>query len=142
MKTFFAYLFTATFIFFTPLFVIITAIGAAIILNTLFGLYKTIKFKGWKAVKHEKLVSVVAKMFVYELGIIFLYVIDFCIVSEFFLKYFSIEFLLTKIGALILIFVEGVSIKENFEKVAGRSVPVLIKSVVKYVIEIKTTVTK
>jgi len=81
-------------------------------------------------------------MFVYELGIIFLYVIDFCLLSEFFLKWFSVEFFATKIGALILIFVEGVSIKENLEKTAGRSVPALIKSVVKWVIDLKSTASK
>lgn len=142
MKSFFSYLATATFIFFTPLFVIIAAIGAAIILNTLFGLYRTIKFNGWNSVTASKLGSVAAKMFVYELGIILLYIMDFCLFSEFFLKHFSVEFLATKIGALILIFVEGISIKENFEKVAGRNLPAIIKSVVRYVMDLKKSVTK
>jgi len=54
MKTFFAYVLTATFLFFTPLLGIIAAIGAAIILNTIFGIYKTIKFNGWNSVTYKK----------------------------------------------------------------------------------------
>ncbi|OCB77944.1 phage holin family protein [Flavobacterium crassostreae] len=141
MKTFLLYLLTATFLFFAPITGLLIAVGAAIALDTCFGIYRAIMVKGWKYVTSRKLSEIISKMLLYELCIILLYVIDFFILSEIFEKWFSISFFATKVCAILLIFIEGVSIKENYEKATGKDVWAMIKKALKRANEIKDSIT-
>ena len=117
------------------------AVGAAIVLDTFFGIYRSIKIRGWKFIASRKLSEIVSKMLLYQMCIICLYVIDFFILSEFFQKWFSISFFATKMCAILLIFIEGVSIKENFEGATGLDVWSQIKKALGRAKEVKTSVT-
>ena len=141
MKTIIIYIFTATCLFFTPITGLMLAVGAAIALDTFFGIYRSVKVKGWQFVTSRRLSEIVSKMLLYQMCIICLYVIDFFILSEFFQKWFSISFFATKICAILLIFIEGVSIKENFEKATGLDVWALIKKALGRANEIKDSIT-
>ncbi|NRT11533.1 phage holin family protein [Flavobacterium sp. 14A] len=141
MKTTIIYLLTATFLFFAPITGLMLAVGAAIVLDTGFGIYRSIRVRGWKYVTSRRLSEIVSKMLLYQMCIICLYVIDFFILTEFFQFWFSISFFCTKIGAILLIFIESVSIKENFEKATGRDVWALLKKAVSRANEIKESVT-
>ncbi|WP_289659520.1 phage holin family protein [Flavobacterium panacagri] len=141
MKTFLLYLVTATCLFFTPIVGLLIAVGAAIVLDTAFGIYRSIKVKGWKFVTSRRLSEIISKMLLYEMCIICLYIIDFFALTEFFQKWFSISFFATKICAIVLIFIEGVSIKENFEKATGKDVWALIKKALGRANEIKDSIT-
>jgi hypothetical protein len=66
---------------------------------------------------------------------------DFFFLSDITFKLFSIEFMSTKTCAVILIFIEGVSIKENFEKATGHDVWALIKKALGRAKEVKDSVT-
>ena len=55
-------------------------------------------------------------MLLYEICILFLFEIDKFILNEFIIKWLSIDFMFTKICAILLIFIELVSIKENIEE--------------------------
>jgi hypothetical protein len=141
MKTYLIYIFTATCLFFAPITGLMIAVGAAIALDTIFGIYRSVKVKGWHFVTSRRLSEIISKMLLYQFCIVFLYVIDFFILSEFFQFWFSISFFATKICAIILIFIEGVSIKENFEKATGLDVWALIKKALGRANEIKDSVT-
>jgi hypothetical protein len=141
MKTYLIYIFTATCLFFAPITGLMIAVGAAIALDTIFGIYRSVKVKGWHFVTSRRLSEIISKMLLYQFCIVFLYVIDFFILSEFFQFWFSISFFATKICAVILIFIEGVSIKENFEKATGLDVWALIKKALGRANEIKDSVT-
>jgi hypothetical protein len=141
MKTFLIYLLTATCLFFTPIFGLLIAVGAAIALDTVFGIYRSVKVRGWKFVTSRRLSEIISKMLLYELCIVLLYVIDFFVLSEFFQNWFSVSFFCTKVCAIILIFIEGVSIKENFEKATGKDVWALIKNALGRANEIKESIT-
>ena len=117
------------------------AVGAAIVLDTFFGIYRSIKIRGWKFIASRKLSEIVSKMLLYQMCIICLYVIDFFILSEFFQKWFSISFFATKMCAILLRFIEGVSIKENFEGATGLDVWSQIKKALGRAKEVKTSVT-
>ena len=134
-------MFTATCLFFTPIGGLLLAVGAAIALDTIFGIYRSVKVKGWKFITSRRLSEIISKMLLYQLCIICLYVIDFFILTEFFQHWFSISFFATKICAILLIFIEGVSIKENFEKATGHDVWGLIKKALGRANEIKDSVT-
>lgn len=141
MKTTLIYIFTATCLFFAPITGLMISVGAAIALDTFFGIYRSVKVKGWHFVTSRRLSEIISKMLLYQMCIICLYVIDFFILSEFFQKWFSISFFATKICAIILIFIEGVFIKENFEKATGLDVWALIKKALGRANEIKDSIT-
>ena len=140
MKTYLLYILTATCLFFAPMTGLMVAVGAAIALDTFFGIYRSVKVKGWKFVTSRRLSEIVSKMLLYQMCIICLYVIDFFILTEFFQHWFSVSFFATKICAILLIFIECVSIKENFEKATGLDVWSLIKKALGRANEIKDSV--
>ncbi len=117
------------------------SVGAAIVLDTFFGIYRSIKVKGWKFVTSRRLSEIVSKMLLYQMCIICLYVIDFFLLTEFFQRWFSISFFATKICAILLIFIEGVSIKENFEKATGKDIWELLRKALGRAQEMKDSVT-
>ncbi len=141
MKAYLLYIFTATCLFFAPITGLMLAVGAAIVLDTVFGIYRSVKVKGWKFITSRRLSEIISKMLLYEMCIICLYVIDFFILTEFFQHWFSISFFATKICAILLIFIESVSIKENFEKATGHDVWALIKKALGRANEIKDSIT-
>tara|TARA_R110000868_G_scaffold104820_4_gene288816 strand:+ start:538 stop:936 length:399 start_codon:yes stop_codon:yes gene_type:complete len=100
---------------FVPIYGILTAVAAAIILDTFTGIFKSIKLDGWCSIRSKKLSHIVSKMLLYEICILLLFVIDKYILNEFIFKWLSIDFMFTKICAILLIFIELVSIKENIE---------------------------
>lgn len=110
------YLLTSILLLFVPIQGILIAIGASIALDTFTGVFKSIKIKGWKSVRSRKLSQIVSKMLLYEVCVLFLFLIDKFVLNEFVSQWLSIEFMFTKICALILIFIELVSIKENIEE--------------------------
>ena len=117
------------------------AVGMAIILDTFFGIYRSVKVKGWVFITSRRLSEIVSKMLLYEMSIICLYVMDFYFLSDINFKLFSIEFMSTKMCAIVLIFIEGVSIKENFEKATGYDIWELLKKALGRAKEVKDSVT-
>jgi hypothetical protein len=101
---------------FVPIQGILIAVGTAIALDTFTGVFKSIKLKGWKSVKSRKLSQIISKMLLYEVCVLLLFVMDKFIFNEFVFKWLSIDFMFTKICAILLIFIELVSIKENIEE--------------------------
>lgn len=140
MKALFIYIISAACLFFAPIRGLLIAVGVAIILDTFFGIYRSVKVKGWKYVTSRRLSEIISKMLLYELSIICLYVIDFFVLTEFFQLWFSVSFFATKIGALLLIFIEGVSIKENFEKATGYDIWKMLKKALGRAHEIKDSI--
>lgn len=127
--------------FFAPITGLMIAVGSAILLDTVFGIYRSVKIRGWYFVTSRRLSEIISKMLLYQMCIICLYIIDFFVLSEFFQKWFSISFFATKMCAILLIFIEGVSIKENFESATGLDVWGLVKKALGRAKEVKTSVT-
>jgi hypothetical protein len=110
------YILSSLVLLFVPIYGILIAVGAAIILDTFTGIFKSIKLNGWSSVKSRKLSNIVSKMLLYEVCVLFLFVIDKFILNEFIFKWLSVDYMFTKICAILLIFIELVSIKENIEE--------------------------
>jgi len=110
------YIFSSLILLFVPIYGILVAVGAAIILDTFTGIFKSVKLNGWKSVRSKRLSQIVSKMLLYEICVLLLFVIDKFILNEFIFKWLSIDFMFTKISAILLIFIELVSIKENIEE--------------------------
>lgn len=110
------YIFTSLILLFVPIYGLLIAVGSAIILDTFTGIFKSIKLNGWKSIRSRKLSNIISKMALYEICIVFLYLIDNYVLNEFIKSAFGFDFMFTKICAILLIFVELVSIKENIEE--------------------------
>jgi len=110
------YLLTSVLLMFVPIHGILISVGAAIVLDTFTGVFKSVKLKGWKSIRSRKLSQIISKMLLYEVCVLFLFLIDKFILNEFIFKWLSVDYMFTKICAILLIFIELVSIKENIEE--------------------------
>lgn len=110
------YLLSSFLLMFVPIHGILIAVGTAIALDTFTGVFKSVKLKGWGSLKSRKLSQIISKMLLYEVCVLLLFIMDKFVFNEFILKWLSIDFMFTKICAILLIFIELVSIKENIEE--------------------------
>jgi hypothetical protein len=132
------YIFTSLILLFVPIYGLLIAVGSAIILDTFTGIFKSIKLNGWKSIRSRKLSNIISKMALYEICIVFLYLIDNFVLNEFIKSAFGFDFMFTKICAILLIFVELVSIKENIEETFKVDIWDLLKKTFNRAKEIKT----
>jgi len=131
------YLISSILIMFVPIHGILIAVGSAIVLDTFTGVFKSVKINGWSSIRSRKLSQVVSKMLLYEVCILFLYIIDNFVLNEFIFKWLSVDYMFTKVCAILLIFVELVSIKENLEEAYNIKIWEMLKKVFLRLKEIK-----
>ena len=110
------YLISSILIMFVPIHGILIAIGSSIILDTFTGIFKSVKLNGWSSIRSRKLSQVVSKMLLYEVCVLFLYMIDRFVLNESIFKWLSVDYMFTKVCSILLIFVELTSIKENIQE--------------------------
>ena len=122
------YLLASFLLLFVPIYGLLIAVGTAIILDTFTGVFKSIKLYGWRSVKSRKLSNIVSKMMLYEICILLLFVMDKFVLNEFVKHAFGFEFMFTKICAILLMFIELVSVKENVEEAFKIDIWKMVKS--------------
>jgi hypothetical protein len=110
------YIFASIILLFVPIYGLLIAVGSAIVLDTFTGIFKSVKLSGWCSIRSRKLSNVISKMALYEVCILLLFIVDNYVLNEFVQHAFGFEFMFTKMCAIMLIFVELVSIKENVEE--------------------------
>lgn len=132
------YLVASLLLFFAPIHGLLIAVGMAIILDTFTGIFKSIKLHGLSSIRSRKLSTVVSKMLLYQVTILFLFVIDKYLLSEFVSLWFGIQFMFTKACSIILIFIELVSVKENIEEAYGIDIWSMLKNALSRAKEIKS----
>jgi len=103
--------------FFLPISGILILIGVSVILDTLTGVWKSRKLG--TPITSRKLSSVISKILLYEVTVMLFYLIDYYILNDIVLTFFSVELMTTKILALVLVSIELISINENFKAVKG-----------------------
>ena len=106
--------------FFLPISGILFLIGFAILLDTLTGIWKAKKLG--ISITSRKLSAIVSKLFLYEVAVIGFYLIDYFILNDIILTFFSVPLMLTKILSLVLVSIECISINENYFQIRGISV--------------------
>jgi hypothetical protein len=121
------YIATSILLLFMPIYGLLVAVGASIILDTFTGIFKSIKLHGWYSIRSRKLSNVISKMALYEICIMFLFLMDKYVLNEFVKHAFGFDFMFTKVCAIVLIFVELVSVKENIEETFSIDIWALLK---------------
>jgi hypothetical protein len=131
------YIFASLILLFVPIYGLLIAVGSAIFLDTFTGIFKSVKLNGWKSIRSRPLSNVISKMALYEICIVFLFLIDKFVLNEFVKHAFGFDFMFTKICSITLIFVELVSIKENIEETFKIDIWQLLKKAFNRAKEIK-----
>lgn len=137
MKTYLTYFITGLFLFFTPITGLLIAVALGIALDTFTGIFKSVKLNGWRSVRSRKLSNIVSKMLLYQITLILLFVIDKFLLNEFTQVHFSIQFLFTKLVAILLLLIELTSIKENIEEALNVNIWKMLKELLNRAKEVK-----
>jgi multisubunit Na+/H+ antiporter MnhG subunit len=101
--------------FLAPIQGILITVGVLILADTIIGLWKARKLK--EKISSRKLSQIISKMFLYEGTIILFFMIDKFILGDILQQFFAVEFLLTKVVALVLASIEVFSMDENYRAV-------------------------
>lgn len=140
MKTYLNYILTGLVLFFAPIQGLLIAVAFGIMLDTFTGIFKSIKLNGLQSIRSRTLSNVISKMLLYQVSIISLYVIDKFLLNELINLHFSTKFLFTKLVAIVLVFIELVSIKENIEEALKVDIWKLLKNLIRRAKEVKTDI--
>ena len=101
--------------FLAPIQGILITVGVLIVADTIIGIWKAKKLK--EKVTSRKLSQIISKMFLYEGTIILFFMIDKYILGDILQQFFAVEYLLTKVVALVLASIEVFSCDENYRAV-------------------------
>ena len=134
------YIIASILLLFTPIHGLLIAVASAIMLDTFTGIFKSIKLNGWKSVRSRKLSNIVSKMLLYEVCVLFLFLMDKYLLNEFVKHAFGFDYMFTKICAILLMFIELVSIKENIEDAFNVDIWKMLKKLLNRAKEIKTDI--
>ena len=121
--------------FFLPISGILFLIGFAIILDTITGVWRAKKLG--IPITSRGLSAIISKLMLYEVAVIGFYLIDFWILNDIILVFFSIPLMLTKILSLVLCSIEVISINENIKAVKGIDLWASLKNLLQRSKEIK-----
>lgn len=106
----------------------------AIILDTAFGIWRSVKKGGWKAIRSRRLSHVVSKSLLYCGAILFIFFVEKYIAADLLAHFIAIDLVMTKIVAFFCVTVEIKSINESYESVTGKN---LLKSLREFVTRAK-----
>jgi hypothetical protein len=134
------YLLASILLFFVPIHGLLVAVAVAIILDTFTGIFKSIKLHGLKSIRSRKLSTIVSKMLLYEVTVLLLFLVDKYLLNEFVILWWGIEFMFTKMCAIVLIFIELVSVKENIEEAYNIDIWKMLKHLLSRAKEIKSDI--
>ena len=110
-------LITIIFSFFLPIAGILGLLFALILADTATGIWKAKHLK--EKITSRKLSTIISKVLLYELCVILFYLIDYFILNQIILVFFSVPLMLTKVLALVLASIEIMSVSENWRVVKG-----------------------
>lgn len=106
----------------------------AIVLDTSFGIWRSVKKGGWKAIRSRRLSHVVSKSLLYCGAILFIFLVEKYIASDLLAHFIAVDLVMTKIVAFFCVAVEIKSINESYESVTGKN---LLKSLREFVTRAK-----
>lgn len=105
----------------TPIKPLILIAFSAIIFDTYFGLWKTVRTKGWKAIRSRRLSDTITKTLLYVGAIVMIYMSEKYMLGGIVDHYAHIDNVLTKAFTLFCVVTEGKSINESYYTVTGKN---------------------
>ena len=136
MKIYFSTIATTLVLFFAPIKGIILMVALATILDTCFGLWKAKKL-GEEITSKIFRNGLVPKLVSYVAAVMLIYASDVFIINALTLRVISVEFISTKLIALVLLSIEVKSMDESLVKVKGYSFIDKIKVIINKIKDLK-----
>jgi len=94
----------------------------AIFIDTIFGVWRSVKQGGWASFKSRRLSDTIGKSLLYSGGIVFTFLIEKFIAGDIIAHFISVELIMTKFVAFFCVVVEVKSINESYENVTGKNI--------------------
>jgi hypothetical protein len=94
----------------------------AIFIDTIFGVWRSVKKNGWSSFKSRRLSDTLGKAALYSGGIVFTFLIEKFIAGDIIAHFISVELIMTKFVAFFCVVVEVKSINESYESVTGKNI--------------------
>lgn len=140
MKTYLLNVIAALLLFVTPIHGLVITVGFIVMLDTFTGIFKSVKLKGWRSIRSRILSNIISKMLLYEMCIILLFPIDKFLLNDLLLHVMSVQYFSTKLTCIVIILIEGTSIKENIEEALNIKIWQIIKTAIQRAKEVKQDV--
>jgi hypothetical protein len=94
----------------------------AIFIDTIFGVWRSVRKNGWTSFKSRRLSDTLGKAALYSGGIVFTFLIERFIAGDIFAHFIAVELIMTKFVAFFCVIVEVKSINESYESVTGKNI--------------------
>lgn len=137
MKTYLLNAIAGLLLFFTPIQGLVITVGMIVLLDTFTGIFKSVKLKGWCSIRSRILSNIISKMLLYEMCIVLLFPIDKFLLNDLLLHLISVEYFATKLTCIVIILIEGTSIKENIEEALNIKIWQILRNTIKRAKEVK-----
>ncbi len=105
-----------------------------ILIDTGFGIWRSVKKGGWKAFRSRRLSHTLSKAFLYSGAILMVFLIEKYIAGDLVGHFISVDLVMTKMIAFFCVATEIKSINESYEDVTGKN---MIKAVREFVTRAK-----
>jgi ABC-type antimicrobial peptide transport system permease subunit len=105
----------------SPVFPMIYIAILAILIDTAFGIWRSVKKGGWKSIRSRRLSHVISKSLLYSGAILFTFLIEKYIAADLIAQFVAIDLVMTKVIAFFCVVVEVKSINESYESVTGKN---------------------
>jgi len=92
-----------------------------VIIDTGFGMWRTVKLKGWDNLLSKKFSDIFGKIIIYSLAILVTYFIEMHIAKDIIAEFISVDLFMTKVVAGAVVYTEIKSIDEKYEQVTKKS---------------------
>ena len=94
----------------------------SIILDTAFGIWRSVKKNGWKSIRSRRLSNTISKSLLYSGAIVFIFLLEKFVLADLLGYFISVDLLLTKAFTAFCVFTEVKSINESYFSVTGINV--------------------
>lgn len=112
----------ATFSILTPVKPLVLIAVLGIILDTCFGIWRSVKKSGWKSIRSRRLSHTISKSLLYSGAIVFIFLLEKYVVSDILGHFIAIDLLMTKAFTTFCVYTEVKSINESYFSVTGVNV--------------------
>lgn len=137
MKTYLLNALAGLLLFFTPITGLVITVGLIVLLDTFTGIFRSVKLRGWSSIRSRILSNIISKMLLYEICIVLLFPIDKFLLNDLLLNLISVQYFATKLVCIVIILIEGTSIKENIEEALNIKIWKIVKNAIRRAKEVK-----
>ena len=106
----------------TPIVPLVLIAVVAIILDTCFGIWKSIRKGGWKSIRSRRLSHTISKTLLYSGAIVFVFLLEKFVIADILAHFIAIDLVLTKAFTFFCVYTEIKSINESYFSVTGVNV--------------------